>query len=293
MIRTIGVIGLGQMGSGIAYACIAAGYKVIAVDVKNDMVQKGVSYVHKMIENGQRKGRISEEKKVEMIGLLRTGVELAEVSKADLIIEAVTEDMELKSRTFRQLESICSENAILASNTSSLSITSLASGLKEVSRMIGLHFFNPVPVMRLVEVIKTMETSNEVAENTMDFIKSIGKTPILVRDQAGFLVNFLLTPYLFDAMRALSNGLASVEEIDNGMKLGCGYPMGPLALADLIGLDMLYKAGNILFEEYRESRFAVPPILKKLVQFGQTGVKSGRGFYDYSDSDKPDARNLI
>ena len=239
-----------------------------------------------------QKGSLRERERDDILSRINGTKELEPLSDCDLIIEAVFEDLEVKKTLFRQLDGICPPDTLFASNTSSLSITRLASGLSRIDKILGMHFFNPVEAMKLVEIIKTVATSSEAIQTVLNFVRSLKKEPILVRDQAGFLVNFLLTPYLFDAIRALSAGLSTVQEIDKGMRYGCGHPMGPLALCDLIGLDILMNAGNILFEEYHEGKYAPPPLLKRLVELGELGVKAGRGFYDYQDPKNPQPRNF-
>lgn len=281
------------MGCGIAQVSACNGYRVHAVDVFPSLATTLVPRIEKALDKLVLKQSMGDSERADALSRLTATTNLDSLSHCDLIIEAVPEDREIKKSLFRSLDSVCSAQAIFASNTSTLSITELAASIKRRDRLIGLHFFNPAPVMPLVEVVKTASTRPEVIAAALRFVESLGKKPVVVRDQAGFLVNYLLTPYLFDAIRSLSNGLGSVGDIDNGMRYGCGHPMGPLALADLIGLDILLNAGNILFDEYRDSRFSPPPLLKRLVAMGDLGTKSGCGFYDYHDPKSPRSRDLI
>ncbi len=293
LFKQIGVVGLGSMGCGIAQVVAGSGYQVRALDVEKRLVDGAISRLGSALQKLVRKNVMGEQERKAVLARIEGSTDLSVLKDCDIIIEAVYEDLEGKRKLFSQLVQICTEETVFASNTSTLSITSLASNLSRPERFLGLHFFNPAPVMKLIEVVKTAATSHEVLESVLDFVKSLGKTPVLVRDQAGFLVNYLLTPYLFDSIRSLSAGLGTVSDIDNGMRLGCGHPMGPLALADLIGLDVLLNAGNILFDEYREARYAPPPLLKRLVAFGDLGAKSGRGFYDYKGQENPKPRDLM
>ncbi|HTY24033.1 MAG TPA: 3-hydroxyacyl-CoA dehydrogenase family protein [Desulfomonilaceae bacterium] len=291
--KQIGVVGLGSMGCGIAQVVAGNGYQVRAVDVEKRLVDEAISRLDRAFQKLVQKNLMEEHERSEVLARIEGGTDLGVLKDCDLVIEAIYEDREGKRKLFSQLVQICTEETVFASNTSTLSITSLVSNLDRPERFLGLHFFNPAPVMKLVEVVKTAATSQEVLASVLDFVKSLGKAPVVVRDQAGFLVNYLLTPYLFDSIRSLSSGLASVNDIDTGMRLGCGHPMGPLALADLIGLDVLLNAGNILFDEYREARYAPPPLLKRLVALGDLGAKSGRGFYDYKGEEKSKPRDLM
>ncbi len=291
--KIIGVVGLGLMGTGIVQVAATAGYEVVALDAEKNLVDLSIERIASSLQRMVQKNVIEESGRETILARIEGRSDLGAMNDCDLIIEAVYEDVNSKKALFQQIDSICPEKTVFASNTSTLDITGLCSSVKRVDRFLGLHFFNPVPVMKLVEVVRTAVTSGDVIKRSLDFVTSLGKRPILVRDQAGFLVNYLLTPYLFDAIRALSSGLATVSDIDSGMRYGCGHPMGPLTLSDLIGLDTLVNAGNILFDEYRETRYAPPPLLKRLVALGDLGVKSGRGFYDYNDSKEAQPRNLV
>lgn len=290
--QRIGVVGLGLMGTGIVQVAATAGYATTAIDTEQNLVDRAMDRVAGSLRKMVEKSLLPEAEEEATFCRIQASTDLTVLTDCDLIIEAVYEDLQIKRNLFRHLDEMCPLDTVFASNTSSLPVTALASGLRRVDKFVGLHFFNPVPIMNLVEVVKTTATSHAVVERVRHFVASLEKKPILVRDQAGFLVNYLLTPYLFDAIRSLSSGLGTVGDIDSSMRLGCGHPMGPLALSDLIGLDTLAKAGNILFEEYRESRYATPPLLKRLVDMGDLGKKSGRGFYDYHESEKPRPRDL-
>ena len=287
MIKKVGVIGCGTMGAGIAQVVLEAGYVAVVREIDSSLLDKGMKAVRKGLERSVEKGALSSSAKEEALARLSGTLVLEDFSGCDLIIEAVFEDMQIKKELFRNLDRICSGETIFASNTSTLSITEMASATKRQERIIGLHFFNPVQVMRLVEVIKTIATHDEILQIVFDFAKSLKKVPILAKDNPGFIVNLLLTPYFMDAIRAVANGVASIQDIDTGMKLGCGYPMGPLMLADLIGLDTLCKGANSMFDEYRDRHYAPPPLLVQMVRMGYIGKKVGKGFYDWSDQKNP------
>ncbi len=291
-LKCVGIVGLGTMGGGIAQVAAHSGYIVTAVDRTQKVVDQGILAIRESLHRMCEKRTLEEKEIDEILSRINQATDISALSRCDLIIEAVYEELEIKKSIFKQLENICRSKTILASNTSSLSITRLASNVSRPSNLVGMHFFNPVPVMQLVEIIKTIATSSETLQTVIAFAKSINKKPIVVKDQAGFLVNFLLTPYLFDAIRSLSAGLGTVEEIDNGMRYGCAHPMGPLALCDLIGLDILVNAGRTLFIEHCEQRYAPPPLLLRLVELGDLGIKTGQGFYDYQDSKKMRPRKL-
>lgn len=292
MINKIGVIGCGIMGAGIAQLALQNGYNVIVREINQDFLNKGLAKINKGLDKFCEKGTLKKEEKDDLLKKLEGTISFEDLKECDIVIEAVFEDIKIKSEVFMSLDQICKKETIFASNTSSLPITQMAARTSRKDQFIGLHFFNPVSVMPLVEVIKTITTENKVAQTAMDFVASLKKHPILAKDNAGFIVNLLLTPFMLDAMRALSEGVASTEDIDAGMKLGCNHPMGPLMLADFIGLDSICSAANTLFEEYREKRYAPPPLLTKMVTMGYLGNKSGKGFYDWSDPKNPKAINL-
>ena len=287
MIKKVGVIGCGTMGAGIAQVVLEAGYVALVREIDSSLLDKGMTAIRKGLERSVEKGTLASSAKEEAFARLSGTLVLEDFNGCDLIIEAVFEDIQIKMELFKNLDRICSRETIFASNTSTLSITEMASATKRQERIIGLHFFNPVQVMRLVEVIKTITTRDEILQIAFDFAKSLKKVPILAKDNPGFIVNLLLTPYFMDAIRAVANGVASIQDIDTGMKLGCGYPMGPLMLADLIGLDILCKGANSMFDEYRDRRYAPPPLLVQMVRMGYLGKKVGKGFYDWSDQKNP------
>lgn len=281
-IKKVAVLGCGQMGSGVVQVSAQAGYDVIFAEASQELIDKGLASIDKFLSKGVEKGKIKEEDKKATLSRIKGTLELRDFSDCDLLIEAIIENIELKKKMLAQLDEICPSKAIFASNTSSLSITEMAAATKRPERFIGLHFFNPVPLMPLVEVVKTIITGDEVFETGFQFAKSLGKSPIKTFDKTGFIVNRLLVPYLLDAIRALEEGVGTIEDIDSGMKLGCGYPMGPFTLLDFIGLDTILYIGEIMFDEFKEKRFAAPPLLRKMVAAGQLGRKSGKGFYDYT-----------
>jgi len=280
-IRKVGVLGCGLMGSGIAEVCARAGYDTVVREVSEELVEKGLGKIQGSFAKAVEKGKLDAAARDEALGRLSGAVDLRDLADCDLVIEAIVESLEEKKKTFGVLDETLKEGAIYASNTSSLTITQIAMSTRRPDHFVGLHFFNPVPVMKLVEVVRTLLTSDEVYQTAFEFARSIGKEPIACRDNSGFIVNRLLVPYLLDAIRALEEGVGSVEDIDKGMQLGCGYPMGPFTLLDFVGLDTTYYIANIMFEEYREKRFAPPPLLKQMVLAGRLGKKSGRGFYEH------------
>jgi 3-hydroxybutyryl-CoA dehydrogenase len=281
-IKTVGVVGCGLMGSGIAQVCAEAGYKVIVREVSDDLLKKGLGKIESFLAKGVEKGKVTPERKAEVMGRLDGTTTLEKLAPCDLVIEVVVENLEAKREVYKGLDAACPPHTIFASNTSSLSITEMAAITKRADRFVGLHFFNPVPLMKLVEVVRSPLTSEESFEKAVAFARSLGKTPIRATDKTGFIVNRLLVPYLLDAIRAVEEGVGSIPDIDEGMKLGCGHPMGPLTLLDFVGLDTTYYIANVMFDEFREKRFAPPPLLKRMVQAGLYGRKSGKGFYDYS-----------
>jgi 3-hydroxybutyryl-CoA dehydrogenase len=276
------------MGSGIAQVAAEAGYEVRVHEVNDALLKKGLSKIEAFLRKGVEKGKLTEAKMGETLSRLKGTTHLPDLGDADLVIEAVTEKLEAKREVFTTLDAACPEATIFASNTSSLSITEMAAFTRRADRFVGLHFFNPVPLMKLVEVVRSPLTSPGSFEAAVAFAASLGKQPIRASDRTGFIVNRLLVPYLLDAIRALEEGCGSVVDVDEGMRLGCGHPMGPLTLLDFVGLDTTYSIANIMFDEFREKRFAPPPLLKRMVQAGLFGRKSGKGFYDYSqDPPKP------
>jgi 3-hydroxybutyryl-CoA dehydrogenase len=280
-IRKVGVLGGGLMGSGIAEVCARAGYDTVVREISEDLAAKGKRRIEGSLGKAVDRGKLPASDRDAALGRISTTTRLEELSACDLVIEAVVEDLALKKETFAALDAICADSAIFCSNTSSLTITELSAATKRGDRFAGLHFFNPVPVMKLVEVVRTIATSEETMDTVFEFAKSLGKEPIRAHDNSGFVVNRLLVPYLLDAVRALEEGVGSREDIDRGMELGCGHPMGPLKLLDFVGLDTTYSIAEIMFNEYREKRFAPPPLLKRMVLAGRYGRKSGRGFYEY------------
>jgi 3-hydroxybutyryl-CoA dehydrogenase len=280
-IKKLGIIGFGQMGSGIAQVAAAASYPVIATDEKDEFLKKGLSRIEGLLNKAIEKGKATEEDKKKTLGNITTTTDLGAFADCDLVIEAIVENLDAKIQIFETIDRVCKPTTIFASNTSSLSITDMAVVTSRRSQFVGLHFFNPVPVMKLVEVVRTIITDDQTFDSAVAFAESVGKTVVRAKDTSGFVVNLLLIPYLIDAIRWFENGLATKEDIDNGMKLGCGHPMGPLELTDFIGLDTILYIGEIMFEEFREPRYAPPPLLKRMVKAGYLGRKSGRGFYEY------------
>ena len=288
-IQKVGVVGCGLMGSGIAQVAAAAGFHTVVREVSGEIVEKGLKNIDKNLARLVEKGTLDESKKAEIRGRLKGTTALEDLKDCDVVIEAIIEQLPAKRELFSALDVLCPAATIFASNTSSLTITEIATATKRPERFVGLHFFNPVPVMKLVEVVRTIATDPSVYEEMVAFGTKLGKTPVRAHDSTGFIVNRLLVPYLLDAIRALEEGVGSIEDIDNSMKLGCGHPMGPLTLLDFVGLDTTYYIANIMFDEFRERRFASPPLLKRMVLAGWNGRKCGRGFYDYSDPQKPRA----
>jgi 3-hydroxybutyryl-CoA dehydrogenase len=286
-IEKVGVVGCGLMGSGIAQVAANAGCQVTVREVSPQLVEKGLQSIDKNLQRLVDKGTLPQAERDKVRGRLRGTTNLEDLKECDLVIEAIIEQLPAKRELWNALDKICPKATIFASNTSSLSITEMATFTQRPDRFLGLHFFNPVPVMKLVEVIRTIATDPKVNEEVVAFAVRLGKTPVRTTDRTGFIVNRLLVPYLLDAVRALEEGVGSVEDIDNSMKLGCGHPMGPLALLDFVGNDTTYYIANIMFDEFKEKRFASPPLLKRMVLSGWNGRKAGRGFYDYSDPAKP------
>ncbi len=279
------------MGSGIAQVSAMAGFPTIVREVSDPVIDKSRSGIEKVLAKGIEKGKVSAEQRDAAIGRLSFTTDLAQLAACDIVIEAVVEDLEMKNAMWKDLNEICPADTIFASNTSSLTIAAMAAACGRPEKMLGLHFFNPVPLMKLVEVVRTITTSDETASAAFDFAKKLGKEPVRAKDSSGFIVNLLLIPYMLDAIRALENNVASVEDIDKGMQLGAGHPMGPFTLLDFVGLDTTYKIAEIMFGEYREKKYAPPPLLKRMVIAGMYGRKSGKGFYDYSE-DPPRVSSL-
>lgn len=286
-IEKVGIVGCGAMGSGIVQVVLAGGYEVIVQEADRSLLDNALERVSAGLEKLSQKETTILQDKEKVLKRLSGTTSLEDLGECDLIIEAIFEEIEVKLEVFKALDVLCQKGAVFASNTSSLSITQMAGALSRKEQFIGLHFFNPATVMPLVEIVKTISTSFDVLETALEFAKSLGKVPVIAKDNAGFIVNLLLTPFLLDAMRAAASGVASIQDIDTGMKLGLNHPMGPLMLADFIGLDLIFNASNTMFEEYRESRYAPPPVLRKMVMLGYLGLKTKRGFYDWSNPKDP------
>jgi len=290
-ISTVGVLGCGLMGSGIAQTAAAAGFTTIVREVNDALVTKGRNAITGSLNKAVEKGKMDAAAKDATLGRLRFTTAIADLRTCDIVIEAVVEDLDLKRSTWKELDALCPAHTIFATNTSSLTVVEQAVATARADRFVGLHFFNPVPLMKLVEVVRTVTTSGETFDRAFAFAKKLGKEPIAAKDNSGFVVNLLLVPYLLDAIRQLEHGVASVPDMDKAMQLGCGYPMGPFVLLDFVGLDTTYKIAEIMFAEYREARYAPPPLLKRMVHAGYFGKKSGKGFYDYSAT-PPTLNNL-
>jgi 3-hydroxybutyryl-CoA dehydrogenase len=290
-IKKVGVLGCGLMGSGIAQVAATAGLDVVVLEQEQKFLDKGFAGIDKslsrLVERGPAKGGLTPEQKSAAQSHLKGTLNMQELADCDIVIEAIIENVEMKRATYAQLDAIVKKDAIFATNTSSISVTELMTATKRPERFIGLHFFNPVPMMKLVEVVKTIATAPEVYDAAVDFGTKLGKVPVRTSDKTGFIVNRLLVPYLLDAIRAYEEGVGSITDIDEAMKLGCGYPMGPFTLLDFVGLDTTYYITHVMYDEFKERRFASPPLLKRLVLAGWYGRKSGKGFYDYSDPNKP------
>lgn len=282
-IRTVGVLGAGLMGSGIAEVCAKAGFTVVVREVDEKALAAGRGRIEKSLSRAIERGKLDAKAGDEIRARLKFSSALEEFSSVDLVIEAIVENLDVKREVFRALDAICGPETIFCSNTSSLTITEMAAATKRADRFAGLHFFNPVPVLKLVEVVRGLATSDETVAAVTAFARVLGKEPVACRDNSGFIVNRLLVPYLLDAIRAHSQGVGSLEDIDTGMKLGCAHPMGPFELLDYVGLDTVYAIAEIMFAEYREARFAPPALLKRLVLAGRFGRKSGRGFFEYDE----------
>ncbi|HEX8139050.1 MAG TPA: 3-hydroxybutyryl-CoA dehydrogenase [Pyrinomonadaceae bacterium] len=295
-IKKVGVLGCGLMGSGIAQTAAAAGFQTVVREVSDELIEKGFAGIEKSLARFAEKGTITTDQQRETRARLSGTTSFADLADCDIIIEAIIENLDAKRDTYRQLDEICKPETVFASNTSSISITEMmtATRAERQARFIGMHFFNPVPIMKLVEVVRTILTDESVYEQAIEFGKRLGKVPVRAGDKTGFIVNRLLVPYMLDAIRALEEGVGSIVDIDNAMKLGCGYPMGPFTLGDFVGLDTTYYIAEIMFNEFREKRFAPPPLLKRMVLAGLYGRKTGRGFYDYTtDPKNPTPMNLF
>jgi 3-hydroxybutyryl-CoA dehydrogenase len=290
-IKTVGVLGCGLMGSGIAQVAAQAGYQTAVREVSDALNEKGKAGITKSLDKFVEKNKLSAADRDATLKRLTFTTRVGDLAGCDIICEAVTEDLELKNALWKELDGLCGKETIFASNTSSLTVAAMAAATKRPDRFLGLHFFNPVPLMKLVEVVRTVTTSPAAFDRAFAFAKSLGKEPIAAKDNSGFIVNLLLVPYLLDAIRALEHGVGSVSDIDKGMTLGCGYPMGPFALLDFVGLDTTYKIAEIMFAEYREARYAPPPLLRRMILAGMYGRKSGKGFFDYSTT-PPTLTNL-
>lgn len=285
-IERVGVVGCGLMGSGIAEVAARAGFEVTVRELDEAAIAAGRRRIERSMSRALEKEKVTAADNEAATARLKFTTELADLADRDLVIEAIVENADAKAATFDALDAVCGDHAIFATNTSSLTVTDLAARTARPDRFVGLHFFNPVPVMRLVEVVPTLASDPEVVETVVAFGRALGKEPIVARDGSGFVVNLLLVPYMLDAVRQLERGVASIPDIDTAMRLGCGYPMGPFALADFVGLDTTLRIAEIMFDEYRESRYAPPPLLRRLVSLGRFGRKTGQGFYDYS-GDEP------
>jgi 3-hydroxybutyryl-CoA dehydrogenase len=295
-IKKVGVLGCGLMGSGIAQVSAMAGFDTTVLEVEQKFLDKGFAGIDKSLnkfaERPPEKGGITQHQKQQTLARLKGTTKAKDLSECDLVIEAIIENLAQKREMFAGLDAVVQKDAIFASNTSSISITELMTAGKRPERFIGLHFFNPVPLMKLVEVVRTIATAPEIYEIGCEFAKQLGKVPVRTSDKTGFIVNRLLVPYLLDAIRAYEEGVGSIEDIDSAMKLGCGYPMGPFTLLDFVGLDTTYYITHVMYDEFKERRFASPPLLKRLVMAGWYGRKSGKGFYDYSDPNSPRVNRL-
>lgn len=285
-INTVAVVGCGLMGSGIAEIAAKSGYTTLVREVDAELLEQGLGRIRKSMDRAVEKGKLEAGERDAALDRLRGVTALEDLAGADLVIEAIVEDLDAKKELFSTLDEVCPEHTVLASNTSSLTITEMAAATGRPDRFVGLHFFNPVPVMKLVEVVRTIATGEQPYRMAIAFVESIGKQPVEAKDASGFIVNRLLVPYMLDAIRSLEHGLASIEDIDTAMVLGTGYPMGPFTLSDFVGMDTLLRIAHIMHEEYAEPRFAPPPLLRRMVTLGYYGRKTGRGFYDYS-GDKP------
>jgi 3-hydroxybutyryl-CoA dehydrogenase len=280
-IKNVGVIGCGLMGSGIVQVSAQAGFRTVVVEASPELLERGLAGLRRTLDGLIAKAKLDEAGKMQVLDRIVGATDFAAFKDCDLVIEAITENQPLKNETFARLDAICPPHAMLASNTSSCNVTAMAAATKRPAQVLGLHFFNPVPLMKLVEVVQTILTSEQTVAQAYEWVQAVGKVPVRTKDSTAFIVNRLLVPYLLDAIRVYEGGLATLEDIDAAMKLGCGYPMGPFTLLDLVGLDTTMYVAEVMFDEFREARYAPPPLLKRMVMAGQLGRKSGKGFYDY------------
>ena len=281
-IKTVGVIGCGLMGSGITQVSAQAGFQTVVVEASEQLLERGLGRLRQTLDGLVDRGKLEAKARDGALGRISGTVKLDDLRDCDLVVEAMTENQALKNETFAKLDRICPPHAILASNTSSCNVTAMAAATKRPSQVLGMHFFNPVPLMKLVEIVRTILSDERAVQAATEWVKAVGKVPVQAKDSTAFIVNRLLVPYLLDAIRVYEGGLATLEDIDQAMKLGCGYPMGPFTLLDLVGLDTTMFVAEVMFEEFREPRYAPPPLLKRMVMAGQLGRKSGKGFYTYS-----------
>ena len=281
-INKIGVAGCGLMGSGIAEVSAKAGFEVVVREIDEGALAAGRKRIEKSLDRAVSKGKLDQASRNEALARMTFTTSLDDFADCDLVVEAIIESLDVKKELFGYLDGVCGEETIFASNTSSLTVTDMAAATSRPERFVGLHFFNPVPVMKLVEVVRTIVTSQETFDTVYDFAGRVGKTPIAAKDNSGFVVNLLLVPYMLDAIRQVERGVATIEDVDTAMTLGCGYPMGPFVLGDFVGIDTLYRVAEIMYEEYREDRYAPPPLLKRLMTMGRYGRKTGAGFYDWT-----------
>jgi len=280
-IKTVGVIGCGLMGSGITQVAAQSGFATIVVEANDELLKRGLDRLRKTLEGLVEKGKLEAKARDATLANITGTVRMEDLKGCDLVIEAMTENQALKNETFAKLDRICPSHTLLASNTSSCNVTALAAATKRPAHVLGMHFFNPVPLMKLVEIVRTILSDDAAIKSATEWVRAVGKVPVQAKDSTAFIVNRLLVPYLLDAIRVYEGGLASLEDIDQAMKLGCGYPMGPFTLLDLVGLDTAMYVAEVMFEEFREPRYAPPPLLKRMVMAGQLGRKTGRGFYSY------------
>ena len=281
-IKTVGVIGCGLMGSGITQVSAQSGFQTVVVEASEELLQRGLGRLRQTLDGLVDRGKLDAKARDGALARITGTVKLEDLRDCDLVVEAMTENQALKNGTFAKLDRICPPHAILASNTSSCNVTAMAAATKRPSQVLGMHFFNPVPLMKLVEIVRTILSDERAVQAATEWVKAVGKVPVQAKDSTAFIVNRLLVPYLLDAIRVYEGGLASLEDIDAAMKLGCGYPMGPFTLLDLVGLDTTMYVAEVMFDEFREARYAPPPLLKRMVMAGQLGRKSGKGFYTYS-----------